>query len=68
MKMIGTTRMPDKEQTEVFSGHLEIAAITTNDPPNIINRLRSLQKRIKDIYKSQYFYIRKEMSHIDNPK
>ena len=41
MKMIGTTRMPDKEQTVVLSGHLEIAAITTNDPPNSINRLRS---------------------------
>ena len=41
MKMIGTTRMPDKEQTEVLSGHLEIATITTNDSPNSINRLRS---------------------------
>ena len=44
MKMIGTTRMPYKEQTEVFSGHLKIAAITTNDSPNSINRLRSLNR------------------------
>ncbi len=37
MKMISGTRMPYKEQVEVFSGHLEIATIKTNDPFNSVN-------------------------------